>query len=102
MYIYIHKIIFLFFLFFIFFIFIIIFFAMCYFFNGLIKGLMANVSLMTKRKMKRHIDHLECIPTLGLKDYSYLYFAFDNDPEFEDEVYIPLIDSDSDDDLILR
>ena len=43
------------------------FFAMCYFFNGLIEGLMANVSLMTKREMKRHIDHLECIPTLGLK-----------------------------------
>ena len=40
---------------------------------------MSNLSLMTRREMKRHIDELECFPTLGLKEYDYLYFAFDND-----------------------
>ena len=50
--------------------------------------------------MKRHIEELELIPTLGLKEYEYLYFAFDNDSEFEGEIYSPL-SMVSDDDLVL-
>ena len=46
---------------------------------------------MTRRGMKRHVDQMEMIPTLGLKEYSYFYFAFDNDPEFEDDVYSPIL-----------
>ena len=61
---------------------------------------MSNLSLMTRREMKRHIDELECFPTLGLKEYDYLYFAFDNDSEFEDDIYSPLSVG-SDDDLVL-
>ena len=57
------------------------FFAVCYFFNELIEALMSNVSLMTRREKKRHIEKLELFPTLGLKDYEYLYFAFDNTSE---------------------
>ena len=77
------------------------FFAVCYFFNELIEGLMSNVSLMTRREKKRHIEKLELFPTLGLKDYEYLYFAFDNTSEFEGEVYSPITSSDSEDDVVL-
>ena len=50
--------------------------------------------------MKKHIDELECFSTLGLKEYDYFSFAFDNDSEFEDEIYSPLSVG-SDDDLVL-
>ena len=61
---------------------------------------MSNLSLMTRREMKRHIDELECFPTLGLNEYDFLYFAFDNNSEFEDDIYSPLSVG-SDDDLVL-
>ena len=34
--------------------------------------------------------------------YEYLYFAFDNDPEFADELFVPyLLDYESEDDIAL-
>ena len=60
---------------------------------------MGTVSLMTHREMRKHIEHLELVPTLGLKEYKYFYFAFVNDSEFEDEVYNPF-DSDSGSDTV--
>ena len=77
------------------------FFSLCVFFNALIEGLVSNLStcIMTRHEMTRHIVQLELVPTLGLKEYSYLYFVFDNNPEFEDEVYSSILDSSLDDEL---
>ena len=38
--------------------------------------------------MRCEIDFLECVHTANLKSYEYLYFAFNDSSEFEDEKYL--------------
>ena len=71
------------------------FLSFCFLLNELIEALMGKVSIMTKREMKKHIGELEAFPTLGLLPYDYLYFAFDQMSEFENEVYNPFSDSET-------
>ena len=71
------------------------FLSMCFILNELIEALMGKVSLMTKREMKKHIEQLESFPTLGLLPYDYLYFAFDELSEFDNEEYNPFSDSET-------
>ena len=40
--------------------------------------------------MRHHVKHLELFPTLGLKEYTHLYFALNNAPEFANELWTPL------------
>ena len=71
------------------------FLSFCFLLNELIEALMGKVSLMTKREMKNHIRDLEAFPTLGLLPYDYLYYAFDEMSEFENEVYNPFSDDET-------
>ena len=61
--------------------------VVCLLADQLIQSIMVQLSLMTKREMRRVVDKLECIHTANLLPYEYLYFAFDNHPEFEHEQY---------------
>ena len=42
---------------------------------------------MTRREMKQEACHLELIQTANLKPYEYLYYAFDETSEFDDEIF---------------
>ena len=72
--------------------------VVCLLANELIEALMGKVSLMTKREMKKEIDHLENIYTAKLMPYDYLYFAFDESGEFDDEVFA-LSDTETDEEM---
>ena len=61
--------------------------VVCVLANELIEALMSKVSLMTRREMKKEIGHLELIQTAQLKPYDYLYYAFDDSSEFDDDLF---------------
>ena len=61
--------------------------VVCALANELIEALMSKVALMTRSEMKNEVQHLELIRTASLKPYEYLYYAFDETSEFDDEIF---------------